>query len=301
MNSSTLIVRQFARPLLTILFSVTILLNAALLQAQTNAKSNRVPDQNWAGKRIVMLTSFGDYFTPAENGQPQLIKASGLGVNVVSVVERVEGKHVWIKANGAGDMGVGWVESNNVILLEDAIPYFSSLIDRDQNDWDAYFRRAESEHALNQRDAAITDYTTAIRIHPDEVFLYLRRGREYRILKASDKALADFDSAIRLKPQWAELYSMEAGIYSDGPDPNYRDPQKAIALIEHAIALDVQHPTYLTVLASAYAQSNQMDKAVRTLEQALESPLFPPSYREDAAIQLQKYKDALAAQKIEKH
>jgi len=59
---------------------------------------------------------------------------------------------------------------NNAILLDDAIPYFTSLIERNPKDWDAYLRRAESEHALNQREAAVADYTQAIELHPDEPF-----------------------------------------------------------------------------------------------------------------------------------
>lgn len=300
MNATTANRRQTVLKHFLTILGVATLVSANPLRAQTNAKPNRLPDESWAGQRVVMLTSFGDYFSQGDNGRPQLIKSTGLGVNVVSVVDRVEGTRLWIKANGAGDAGVGWLESSNAILLDDAVPYFTSLIDRNANDWDAYFRRAEAEHSLNQREKAIEDYSTAIKLHPDEVFLYLRRGREYRVIKDSEKALADFDAAIKLKPQWAELYNMEAGIYSDGSDPRYRDPQKAIALIQHAIALDVQHPTYLTVLASAYAQSDQLEKAVTTLEQALESPLFPPAYRAGTTLQLEKYKQALAARKAGK-
>jgi hypothetical protein len=73
-------------------------------------------------------------------------------------------------ANGAGDVAVGWMNKKNVILLEDAIPYFTSLIGPNSADWDAYLRRAGSERALNQREAAIADYTRAIDLHPANRF-----------------------------------------------------------------------------------------------------------------------------------
>jgi tetratricopeptide (TPR) repeat protein len=101
-----------------------------------------------------------------------LIRPGGLGVNIVTVVQHVDGEQIWIKANGAGDVPVGWVNKKNAILLDDAILYFTSLIDRNPKDWDAYLRRAESEHALNQREAAIADYTRAIELHPDEPFCF---------------------------------------------------------------------------------------------------------------------------------
>jgi hypothetical protein len=87
-----------------------------------------------------------------------------------------------------------------------------------------------------------------------------------------------------------------AGVYVDCPDRARRNPERAVALIEHAIALDVEHPTYLTVLALAYFRSGQLEKAVVTQRQALESPKFPPGYREEAAAQLNEYERALAAQ-----
>lgn len=181
-------------------------------------------------------------------------------------------------------------------MLDNAIPYFTSRIERSSQDWDAYLRRAESERSLNQRDAAIADYTRAIELHADEPFLFLRRGREFRIAKACPQAAADFEEAARLKPQWAEAYNMAAGVYADCPDPARRNPEKAIALIEHAIALS-PNPTYLTVLALAYFRSGNLERAVVTQKQALESPRFPPGYRDEALRQLRDYESALAAQK----
>ena len=266
-------------------------------QAQSGSPVNAQPNETWAGRRIVTLQGLGDYFVSGDRGQSELIKPDGLGVNIVVPVQRLEGDRIWIKANGAGDVPVGWVNKKNAILLDDAIPYFTSLIERNPKDWDAYLRRAESEHALNLREAAIADYTRAIELHPDEPFLFLRRGRSFRTMKACPQAAADFEKAANLKPTWAELYNQAAGVYVDCPDPAYRNPEKAVALIEHAVALDIEHPTYLTVLALAYFRSGKLEKALVTQRQALESPKFPPGYREEATAQLREYERALAAQK----
>src|SRR6516164_7268813 len=139
-----------------------IILAVPCLWSQPSGLVQSEPNPTWAGRRIVTLQGFGDYFAPDANGQAKLIKPEGLGVNIVAVVARVEGDRIWIKANGAGDEPVGWVDKSNAILLDNAIPYFTSRIERNPKDWDAYLRRAESEHSLNQRDAAIADYTRAI-------------------------------------------------------------------------------------------------------------------------------------------
>jgi tetratricopeptide (TPR) repeat protein len=245
---------------------------------------------------VVALTGFGDYFAQMEDGETKVVKPDGLSVNIVAVVQKVEGDRVWIKANGNGDVPVGWINKRDAVLLEDAVPYFTTRITREPKDWDSYLRRAEAEHALNRRDEAIADYMSAIEVNGQEPFLFLRRGREYRILKDCPHAANDFEQAARLKPGWAEAYDMAAGVYADCPDPSHRDQAKAIELINRAMALS-PNPTYLTVLALAYFRSGDLEKAVTSQKQAVESSQFPPGYRDDALRQLHTYEKALAAEK----
>ena len=284
---------------------VLIALSGSCVWSQPAAPVPSEPNPSWAGQRIVTLRGFGEYFVLGANGEPRLVDPEGVGVNIVAVVAKVEGDRIWIQANGAGNEPVGWVNKGDAILLDHAVPYFTSRIASNPKDWDAYLRRAEAEHALNQRDAAIADYTRAIELHPNEPFLFLRRGREYRIAaakapeaagKACSQAAGDFREAARLKPQWAEAYNEAAGVYADCPDPAGRNPEAAIVLIERAIALS-PNPVYLTVLAKAYFRSGNLERAVATQRLALASPGFPPGYREDALRQLQGYVSALAAQK----
>jgi len=223
------------------ILALLVTLWGACVWSQSAAPVQGEPNQSWAGQRIVTLRGFGDYFALGENGQPRMVHPEGLGVNMVAVVARVEADRLWIRANGAGNEPVGWVNKGDAILLDAAVGYFTSRIETNPKDWDAYLRRAESEHSLNQRDAAIADYTRAIALHPSEPFLFLRRGREYRIVaakapeaasRACSQAVGDFQEAARLNPQWAEAYNQAAGVYADCPDPAGRDPEKAILLLE---------------------------------------------------------------------
>ena len=280
-------------------FASAMILIALCAVQYATSQSSSLQSQSasaWDGRRIVALTGFGDYYAQTEDGQTRMVKPDGLSVNIVVVFQRVEGDRVWIEANGNGVAPVGWINRNEALLLENAIPYFTAKIARDPHDWDSFLRRAESEHALNQREAAISDYTKAIELHGREPFLFLRRGREYRILKDCPRAASDFEQATRLRPEWAEAYDMAAGVYTDCPDPSQRDLAKAISLINHAISLS-PNPTYLTVLALAYFRSGDLEKAVTTQRQAVESPAFPPGYRADALRQLRNYEQALAAEK----
>src|SRR5262249_19287305 len=171
------------------------------------------------GQRIVMLKGRGDFFEADKDGKFRFVKGA---TNIVSILKRIDGNRIWLEAPSGR---LGWVNKDEVILLTEAIQYFSSLIEQNSTDWDAYLRRADSKHALNQREAAIEDYTKAIQLHPSDAFLYLRRARSFNTLKAYDKALSDFDEVIRLEPTSAEPYSIKASIYANCPDVRYRNPE----------------------------------------------------------------------------
>ena len=273
---------------------VGMLFPAALLGQTPRAPSPA--ESSWVGQRIVMLTGMGEVHHAADSTKV----SSTVGINLVSPVVRVEGRRLWIVSTAGGDSG--WVDSTSVLRLSAAVPYFSTLIERDPDNWDPYLRRAEAEHALNQRDGATHDYTTAIGLRPMEAFLYLRRGRHYTTLHGCDEALHDFDKAIALAPTSApqgynlvaELYSLESGVYSGCPDSTRRDPRRATAAIQHAIALDSTRATFFVILAAAYAGAGDLRAAVAAQQHALALPQAAPSYRDAWQRQLVEYQRALA-------
>lgn len=280
-----------------------VLITAFCLQpvaigAQLASAPQQPLEKNWVGQPIVMLHGWG-----AVHHRDHDRANTAVGINMVNTVVRVEGRRLWVNSTGGDNSG--WVDVKDVILLSDAVPYFNSLIVGNPRNWDAYLRRAEAEHALNQRDAATIDYSKAIELHPTEAFLYLRRGRHYNTLKSCESALSDFGKAIRLTPKSAkqdynlkaELYSLESGVYANCPDTSLRDPQRAIMTARRAVTLDPSRPTLLTILGAAYARAGQLDQAIKFQQQALDSPRFPPAYREGAEQQLHQYRQTLAAQK----
>jgi tetratricopeptide (TPR) repeat protein len=241
-----------------------------------------------------MLHGFGQVHQ-ADSDRPRTV----VGINIVTSVARVDGNRIWVSSTGGDDSG--WLDAHNVLLLSNAIAYFTAKIGQDPSDWDALLRRGEADHALNQRDAATLDYTKAIALHPSEAFLYLRRGRHYSTLRDCNSALHDFEAAIKLVPTslpedynlTAELYSLESGIYAGCPDRTYRDSQRAIATAQRAVDLDPSRPTLLSILASAYASEGDFANAVIAQKRALTSAQFPPGYRNDGQHQLEAYQRAL--------
>lgn len=130
------------------------------LIAQSADSVLRKPDKTWAGKRIVTLKGFGDYFALDECQQPKLVNPEGLGVNIVAVAQRVENDRIWVKANGAGDAPrrLGW----------------HGRRDPPRRCWTQQFRTTPLRSPFIRK----------------EPFLYIRRGREFRILNLSRTRLS---------------------------------------------------------------------------------------------------------------
>jgi hypothetical protein len=246
----------------------------------TSQSVGPMADSAWVGQRVIMLKGMGEVHHASDSTR----LATAVGINLVAPVARREGRRLWIMSTSGGDSG--WVDSVDVLRLSDAIPYFTRLIERRPDDWDAYLRRAEAEHALNQRDAATADYNA---------------------LRACDRALSDFDKAIALAPTSApqgynlvaELYSLESTIYSGCPDSTRRDPRKAIEALRHAIAVDSSRADArsFVILAGAYASNGDLAEAIKLMKRALAVPGAAPSYRKDWQRQLEDYERALAARR----
>jgi tetratricopeptide (TPR) repeat protein len=73
--------------------------------------------------------------------------------------------------------------------------------------------RAIAYYDLKQFDKAISDYTEAIRLYPNDAQLYEGRAIAYDNLNQSDKAISDLIEAIRLQPDLAATYEIRAIIY----------------------------------------------------------------------------------------
>ena len=61
---------------------------------------------------------------------------------------------------------------------------------------------AEEEGEL---EAAVVEYTGAIRLKPDDPGAYYNRGNAYRRLGQQQRAVEDYDEAIRLEPRFLRL------------------------------------------------------------------------------------------------
>lgn len=101
----------------------------------------------------------------------------------------------------------------------------------------AHFNRAKTHERRGDLDAALADWTQAIRARPDAAILYVERGSLLVEMKDFERASADLDEALRLDPNsrlahfWRAALSMARAALEARlapPEPTKRVPTVAI-------------------------------------------------------------------------
>lgn len=118
----------------------------------------------------------------------------------------------------------------------EAIRHYTALIGSDKpsekNIERAHIGRGIAYSGMQQYDAAISDFSAAIRLNPANAEAYFDRGLVYRQTGANEAAIADYTKAIRLSPNYAEAYNNRGYILAMKAqiDAAFHDFEKAISL-----------------------------------------------------------------------
>jgi tetratricopeptide (TPR) repeat protein len=191
--------------------------------------------------------------------------------------------------------------------IDDAITYYKRALDLKPDYLGANFDLAGIYFSRNQFSDAIRHYEAALDVNPHSA--EARNNLACALVAAGkpDEALAQLQRALQIKPKYPDAYKNLAVIYRkqgkfsdaiqsyrkgiDASDPNLRpplvndlawllatspsaadrDPLEAVSLAEECNrATGGNNAVVLDTLAAAYASSGQFDKAVATLQQAID-------------------------------
>ena len=124
---------------------------------------------------------------------------------------------------------------------------------------------------MGDLEAAIADFTNAIKYDPDDATVYLNRALVSRAKQEFGKVVADFTDAIRLTPNDVHARHLRAFLWATCPDASFRDGKKAVQEATKACELS-QWKTglYLDTLAAAHAEVCEFELAAQRQSQAVE-------------------------------
>jgi tetratricopeptide (TPR) repeat protein len=241
----------------------------------------------WVGKKV-MPAKWGVAGNATE--QKNEIPASWL----IGVVRRVEGDKLLVRVVSSE----AWMKKEEVVTLEQAVPYFTNLLKSNPNDELARCKRGWASAEKGELDEAIKDFDELIRSAPETSEWFNLRGRVYALKGELDKAIQDYSEANRLEPDNAGIYSNRAFAYSAK-----KDFDKAIHDFDEAIRLLPEQPALYANRALAYIAKKDFDKALTDCNEAIRlGPTFPAAYgnrgvvhynRKEYAKAINDYKQAV--------
>jgi len=141
----------------------------------------------------------------------------------------------------------------------------------------AYTARAEVYSAQNNIDAAVADYSAAIRATPDEPPAYYERGIIYASQGEFDKALKDMSQVASIRPDYPTTY-----YYLGLLNNELKKYPDAVTQFNAYIKLVPDDYRAFAGRASAYVQQEQYKPALADLNQAIKI------HNNDASLYLQR-------------
>jgi tetratricopeptide (TPR) repeat protein len=113
-------------------------------------------------------------------------------------------------------------------------------------------------------DRAIADFSTALRIDPDDARLYNLRGVAYRRKGEYDNAIADYNAALRLNPRDSTAWNNRAVAYRWKGDYD-----RSIADANSAIRLDPDYALAYGMRSIAYRLKLDFPRAIADINEAI--------------------------------
>ena len=117
---------------------------------------------------------------------------------------------------------------------------------------------------------ALQHFREALRLDPSNAEAHYNVGSMLRARGDLAAALVQFRQALQLKPDWVPAVASLAWLLATAPDAALRDADQAIQFAERAADLAGRQDASATdVLAAAYAEAGQFDRAIAAAQLAL--------------------------------
>ena len=119
-----------------------------------------------------------------------------------------------------------------------------------------------------------------LKANPDDLEGWMKLGRAYGVLGETDKAADAYEHAQSLKPDDPEILIGEAQALMGDRGPETPIPDRAVALLKRAEAMEPGHPAALWYLGLASAQQKKFADATGYWQRLLDQ--LPAGSQHDA-------------------
>lgn len=206
-------------------------------------------EEDWIGLKVLESRPG----VTLKSGKRVIGKMSDLGAT--PLVLETQGD--WLRVGT--DARSGWVQSRDVVTIDEAPEYF----------------------------------TRAIKASPKRSWAYNLRGIALQEVGRYDEALKDYSIAVRLNPRDAAAHNNRAWILATCPDDQQRDGQLALSSAMQACKLTkYRQPIYLDTLAAAYAAAGDFKSAYNWQAKAIKQLPHDKDFQREARERLELYASA---------
>jgi tetratricopeptide (TPR) repeat protein len=212
---------------------------------------------SWVGKTV--LTKTGGVKGGYINKKGEVVYSLELSSIFYKVIRE---RKLWVSVRDRGNEVR--LRKREVVLLENAIDFFTDRIEAKPKDNVAYAYRAVAWILRKKYGMAIKDFSEAIRHDPTSPIWYNNRGNAYAYKKDFDRAIKDYKKAIRLDPKYASAFNNRGGVYRD-----MKDYDRAIKDYNRAIRLDPKYTLAYVNRGIAYAAKKDYDQAIKDYKKAI--------------------------------
>lgn len=152
----------------------------------------------------------------------------------------------------------------------EAETYFQAALKIKPDDADAHAHYGYMLAGIGRSEEAAAHLREAVRLRP-EIETRLELAAVYRAAGKIREAIEQYRQVLRAKPDRPEALSNLAWLLATAADGKLRDGQEAVRCAEQACALTGHRKAQMVaVLAAAYAEAGQFDRAAATAQQAVE-------------------------------
>jgi tetratricopeptide (TPR) repeat protein len=132
------------------------------------------------------------------------------------------------------------------------------------DDADIYFHRGLNHERLGQDDQAISDYSKAVKLQPENETVYNNRGTIYYRQGKYDKAIKDFSRAVESNPSYAlAFYNRGIAYYAKGA------LDRAVADFTRAIEIDPTERIAYNNRGRALLEKQRIKASIKDFNRAL--------------------------------